>query len=633
MAPLTLPPSLPVAAVGSVATGIKPFVAVAGRYAYVANLGNGTLQVIDVSNPSAPSSVGSVATGGFPYSVAVAGRYVYVANYLGSLQVFDVSNPSAPSSVGSVATGGSPNSVAVAGRYAYVAMYLGSLQVFDVSNPLAPSSVGSVATGGSPTSVAVAGRYAYVAEDSGSLRMFDVSNPSAPASLGSVSAGFIPTSVAVAGRYAYVDNYFGSFQVFDLGGAYLQELEAGTIETGTLQTRDTATIGNDLDVRGGLTVSGSARISGGLGVDSISATNFSGNGAGLTSLNASALTSGTVPLAQLSGITGSQLASGLTLGGTTLGTFSGNGAGLTGVALLGGANTFTGNQSIMNNGRVGIGTSSPSAPLDVEISAAVSNGRWGYLQLSGFYNSSGSGFGGTPNLSIYTPGGMGAATYYAFSDARIKNIAGRSDSATDLKTLLGIQVTDYTYKDTVAHGSSQAKKVIAQQVESVYPRAVSRTTGVIPDIYQQASQHDGWIELDAKLKVGERVKLIGEGDQGIYEILEIRDGGFRTAFRPSTEKVFVYGREVQDFRNVDYEAISMLNVSATQELAHQLAAHREEVEKLKASLTQALEEKAALLKYLSLLEARDQAREERLTRIEGSLEKDGAAVKFTSFPK
>ena len=39
------------------------------------------------------------------------------------------------------------------------------------------------------------------------------------------------------------------------------------METGTLQTRDTVTVGNNLDVRGGLTVSGSARFSDGLSVD------------------------------------------------------------------------------------------------------------------------------------------------------------------------------------------------------------------------------------------------------------------------------------------------------------------------------------------------------------------------------
>ena len=71
--------------------------------------------------------------------------------------------------------------------------------------------------------------------------------------------------------------------VFDLGGAYIQQLEAGAMETGTLQTRDTITAGNNLDVRGGLTVSASARISGGLSVDNGTIT---GDGSGLTNLNA-----------------------------------------------------------------------------------------------------------------------------------------------------------------------------------------------------------------------------------------------------------------------------------------------------------------------------------------------------------
>jgi hypothetical protein len=74
----------------------------------------------------------------------------------------------------------------------------------------------------------------------------------------------------VSGRYAYVLNEtISTLQTFDLGGAYVQQLEAGAIETGTLQTRDTLTVGNSLDVRGGLTASGSARISGGLGADSL----------------------------------------------------------------------------------------------------------------------------------------------------------------------------------------------------------------------------------------------------------------------------------------------------------------------------------------------------------------------------
>src|SRR5581483_9374327 len=63
---------------------------------------------------------------------------------------------------------------------------------------------------------------------------------------------------------------------------------------------------------------------------------FSGNGANLTSLDASQLTSGTVPDAHLS----------------------------TNVALRAGGNAFTGNQTV-TNGTVGIGTISPTASLEI----------------------------------------------------------------------------------------------------------------------------------------------------------------------------------------------------------------------------------------------------------------------------
>ena len=295
--------------VGSGGNGSISYIAVSGHYVYAVYAPGSGLQIFDVSNPTNPVTLGVVATGFDPNCLAVAGRYAYVVSQYGGLQIFDVSNPNSPVNVGSVSAGGQPISVAVSGRYAYVAN-LNSLQIFDVSNPTNPASVGSFSSVSEPRSVAVAGRYAYVANYVGSLQIFDVSNPTNAISVASVSTGSGPISVAVSGRYAYVVNFNGNtLQIFDLGGAYIQQMEAGTIETGTLQTRDTVSVGNNLNVRGGLTVSASARISGGLSVDngSITATNFAGGGAGLTGLSASQLSSGTVPLAQLSGITGNQL--------------------------------------------------------------------------------------------------------------------------------------------------------------------------------------------------------------------------------------------------------------------------------------------------------------------------------------
>lgn len=289
-------------------------VAVAGRYAYVGNDGGGSLSVIDVSNPSNPVIVGTVTGLTFPESVAVAGRYAYVADNAGLFAVVDVSNPTNPATISTLTGFNEPSSVAVAGRYAYMVNMGGdSLSVIDVSNPSSPAVVGTLTGLSNPSSVAVVGRYAYVANNGGgslsvidvsipsspvvagtatginaptfavvsgryayaisssTLSVIDVNNPSSPTTVGTWTTANDFVSMAVQGRYAYAGNdEANTLSVIDLGGAYIQQLEAGTIETGTLQTRDTATVGNNLDVRGGLTVSASARITGGLSVDGLS---------------------------------------------------------------------------------------------------------------------------------------------------------------------------------------------------------------------------------------------------------------------------------------------------------------------------------------------------------------------------
>jgi hypothetical protein len=173
-----------------------------------------------------------------------------------------------------------------------------------------------------------------------------------------------------------------------------------------------------------------------------------------------------------------------------------------------------------------------------------------------------------PTVSIYATGDIWSGySFISSSDERIKNIQGRSDSAADLHTLLGIEITDYIFKDVIGKGNDAYKKVIGQQVEKVFPQAVSRLTDVVPDIYRQASIQDGWVALATDLKRGERVKLLTEkGEEGVHEVLEATPDRFRTDFKPEGDRVFVFGREVGDFRTVDYDAISMLNVSATQQL-------------------------------------------------------------------
>ena len=88
------------------------------------------------------------------------------------------------------------------------------------------------------------------------------------------------------------------------------------------------------------------------------ANSFSGDSAGLTGLNASQLTSGTVPLARLPAAMITNNQNGVTLTGA----FAGNGSGLTNVP---GAWQTNGSILFYNAGNVGIGTANPQTALQV----------------------------------------------------------------------------------------------------------------------------------------------------------------------------------------------------------------------------------------------------------------------------
>jgi len=168
---------------------------------------------------------------------------------------------------------------------------------------------------------------------------------------------------------------------------------------------------------------------------------------------------------------------------------------------------------------------------------------------------------------------------HVYSDERIKKDIEVSDSKKDLETLSKIEISDYTYIDPVKGGSE--KKVIAQQVKKHYPIAVKEGTDVIPSVLQHGEIKNGIIDLEVDCVVGDRVKLIfPNGEEEIVSVLEVNEKSIRVDSKKN-DKVVVYGKEVNDYQTVDYDALSMLNISATQELYKIIKELKEEIAELK----------------------------------------------------
>lgn len=245
---------------------------------------------------------------------------------------------------------------------------------------------------------------------------------------------------------------------------------------------------------------------------------------------------------------------------------------------------------IDTDNRVRIGTTDRLGYLNVGAVSASFN-SYGRLNTDGASGS--NGYQDTVSLALNAKGRILCERVDISSDKRIKAGFERSDSAGDLDSLLNIEITNYRLIDHVAGGNQIQKKVIAQQVEKIFPAAVSQRPGVIPDVYRHATIQAGWLTISGDFEVGDRLLVIGKDDRELtLEVLTKREGAVQLDSDNLSGEVFVYGRQVDDVRSVDYDAIAMLNVSATQELHRRMVTAQNEAaakEKRVAELERRLE--------------------------------------------
>ena len=276
-----------------------------------------------------------------------------------------------------------------------------------------------------------------------------------------------------------------------------------------------------------------------------------------------------------------------------------------------GANNST--RAIRLFDRVGIGTSTPRAPLEVAYGVTYAGNLGWYFDGFGSANAGGVAYTYVNNLAAIFFGRVTGGGWDTASDARIKQISARTTGKDSLETIRQLQVTDYTYVDKPSHGPRQRRGLIAQEVEKVLPNAVTQGTEFVPDIFAPATavsfdSASGELTIELKnahgLKIDDVVSLIKEDGKKEATVSAVPTP---TKFVVKAEKnpgrVFVFGKQVKDFRTVDYDMVFSTGVGAIQELDRQVQALKKsearvaELEK-KVSKMETMEHEVAELRKL-----------------------------------
>lgn len=245
--------------------------------------------------------------------------------------------------------------------------------------------------------------------------------------------------------------------------------------------------------------------------------------------------------------------------------------------------------TITSDNRIGIGTSSPAASLHVASSVLQTVGAYGFLNANGSVGAGGT----TQNItySIQADQRIRAPEYNAFSDSRIKKDIMRLNSDKQLAELNKLKVVNYAYIDQLLNGNKIKTGFIAQEVEEVNAQFINQAADFIPSVFalaQSVSINEDLLQLTTEkphgFEKGELVKLYAQGKKEF--ILRIEEVSNSQSFSvkgwsESLDNIFIYGKQVKDFRAIDFDQITALSVAAIQELHKQIETLKRENASLK----------------------------------------------------
>ena len=209
------------------------------------------------------------------------------------------------------------------------------------------------------------------------------------------------------------------------------------------------------------------------------------------------------------------------------------------------------------------------ALLHVDGSYNYNNGGFIYYAKDGT-SSSINYATGVVDTSIYASNRVVGSEFNSFSDMRNKADLGLSENVID--KFKQVKIRNFKWKNDpneIPH-----KGVYAQELESLFPEFVSRTNGFIASVYKMSTsvtENGDLLIIDLSeehsLTGGLIIKVIGETfGELVTPIVEsgLTSISIKRPEKYSGGRVFVYGQEVDDYRNVNYEGLFSAAVEALQ---------------------------------------------------------------------
>jgi len=233
--------------------------------------------------------------------------------------------------------------------------------------------------------------------------------------------------------------------------------------------------------------------------------------------------------------------------------------------------------NINSAGNIGFGTVTPAYPLHV-IGSSTNTVTGGYYFAP--TTSTLQPFSTSPqpisifaNLAILTQ-----SNFLASSDLRIKNIC---DEEINLNLIDLINPVIYTYKDKIKN-SKKNIGFIAQNVFEHCPEAVTLHKEIIPDIMKLVNiieNKDTIITIKNEWLLNEKdvIKIMVDDKDTAGELVDIIYSNkdiIKFKHSKLKQKVFVYGRQIDDFHELNYDYVFALGFAGIQK-------SRKEIKELK----------------------------------------------------